>query len=441
MLVFATAAQAQATGQSAGETYWTMTQEVAALGTARPTDPQFIPGSWTLGDDTSPFKLYPDFVSSVSFDDNVYRLRDGVGPGRQSDFLFTESPTLVLDYQSGPARLDAYADATINEYTKLSGVDNTEYDVGLRQFYAIAPDAQLSANVSYSRNAQPMSSPDNIGLQARPTLYNDLNASAQLKYQPGPIGLVVGFNTDFDRYEPTPLIGGLPLDLSFRNDNIYRGFVEADYDFLSHYEAFVRATYTSDQYENEFDFAGIHRSSTDEAYDGGLKLLLANDIQGQVYLGYLSNHYDQHQINPLSGLLNRVPDVSGLDFGASLTWFPTDALSLHLATQRTLSDTTIPGASVGDDKGVTLSGEYILTRRWHFTLAGSFDDARYNTIPTDEFFRTVSFGAGTKWFISHNVQMTLAYTYSKRWSNVNALGTGIYNYDDNLATLALNLQL
>ncbi len=412
--------------QPAGPVIWNMNQEMSALATARAPDPEFVAKGIPL-EKSGPFRLFPDLVSNISFDDNVYRVPNHL----ESDYFFTESPTLVLDYQTSFLHLDAYADATFNEYAKLSRVDNTEYDFGLRGTYVISRAAELSGNVSYSQDVQPLSSPDNVGLQARPTLYNDFNANLQLKYQPNRLGFTLGFNSDVDRYLDTPLIGGGSQDISTRNNTILRGFVEGDYDFSPGYEAFARVTYTSDQYQKYFDLAGEHRSSTGEQYDAGLKLLLTNLIQGQVYAGYLSDHYDHHQAHPLQ-------DISGLDYGVSLTWFPTELLTLRLAGQRSVVDTTFFGASGGDDKNIGLTADYELTRRLHVNFNADYDDTVYNgTVnPTNAYIQTVMLGGGLKCLISHYVQGTVAYEYSTRSSNASA-----FKYNDNLVTVGLNLQI
>ncbi|MGB8365426.1 MAG: outer membrane beta-barrel protein [Rhizomicrobium sp.] len=419
------------TDQAAGPVVWNMNQEINALAASRTLDPEFVAKGIPLGG--GPFRLFTNFVSDASYDDNVYRTNhNSPGAAPQADFFFAESPTLVLDYQTSFVHLDAYADATFNEYAKLSAVDNTEYDAGLGGTYVISRAAQFSGNVSYSQDAQPLSSPDNVSFQARPTLYNDLNATGQFKYQPNRLGFTLGASADVYNYQSQPVIGGgADIDISDRNDTVVRGFFEGDYDFSPGYEGFLRASYDSDQYQHYFDVTGTHRSSTGEQYDVGVKTLLSNLIQGQIYLGYLSDQYDHHQAHPLA-------DISGLDFGASLTWFPTEMLTVHLAGQRSIVDTTLFGASGGDDKNVGLNADYELTRRIHLLFNADYDDTSYNgqVRPSDAYIQTLTLGVGAKWLISHYVQGTLAYNYSTRGSDAPS-----FVYHDNLVTVGLNFQI
>lgn len=412
-----------------GPVLWDLNQETTALSASRTPDPEFVAKGIPLGDG-GPFRLYTNLVSSVSYDSNVYRTNPNSAPIK-SDIFFTESPTVVLDYATSNLRLDAYADGAFNEYAKLGGVDNTEYDAGLKGTYIISRAAQLSGNLSYSQDAQPLSSPDNTLGQARPTLYGDTDATAQFKYQPNRLGFTIGGSIDQYQYQKQPLIGGGRVDLSGRNDLIEKLFVEGDYDFSPGYEGFLRVSYDDNSYQRYLDASGTHRSSTGEQYDAGVKVLLSNLLQGQIYLGYLSDHYDHNQTNALN-------DISGLDYGVALTWFPTELLTVHLAGQRAIVDTTLFGASGGDDKNVALNGDYELTRRVHLTANVGYDYTSYNgtTNPTNAHVATTTAGVGAKWLISHYVQGTLAYTYSTRDSNVST-----FAYHDNLVTVGLNLQI
>lgn len=405
-----------------GPAIWNMNQEISALIAARTPDPEFLPKGIPLG---RPWRLYTNLESDLSYDDNVYR----VATNSQGDFYFSEIPSVALDYQTSSLHFDIYTDATFSEYTRLTKVDNTQYDFGLRGIYAISRAAQVTTNISYSQDAEPLSSPDNVDSQARPTLYNDFNTNVELKYQPAKLGFSLGFNGDVYSYLNTPLIGGGPdVDISYRNDAVYRGFVEADYDFSPGYEGFLRAQYNSDQYQ-KFLSQGVHRSSTAETYDAGVKMLVTNLIQGEVYVGYLEDHFDRHQAQPLN-------DIKGIDFGAAVTWFPTELLTLRLTGDRSVVDTTVPGASGGDEKNANVTSDYEVTRRFHLSADAGFNDTVYNTAPSRQELRTYSLGGGAKWLISHYVRAVAAYTYSTRSSGIQAIG-----FHDNLITVGLNFQI
>jgi hypothetical protein len=404
-----------------GPTVWNQDQEVSALTGPRTVDPEFLAKGIPMG----VFRLFTDLATDVSYDSNVFRVENSA----KSDVFFTETPSLILDYETNEAHADLYADATFNQYLKQTTVNNDEYDFGLRGSYLITREAQFNGNVSYSQLAEPLSSPDVIAFQDRPNLYNLFDASGQFKYQPNRLGFIVGGSDDVYTYQNTPTFGGGEIGNADRNNTIYKGFVEADYDFSPGYSAFARGTYNSDQYSHYFDRTGTHRSSTGYQADAGVKLLLGNLIQGSMYLGYVDQVYDHHQANPLS-------DISGLDFGADLNWYPTELLTVNLTAARQIENTTLNGASGGDDRSVDLSANYEVTRRVLLTANVGYDDTKFQgSIPYQD-DKTPTAGAGLKFLISHYVQATLSYQYTTRTSTEAGL-----KYNDNLATLSVNWQI
>src|SRR5262249_51454304 len=153
------------------------------------------------------------------------------------------------------------------------------------------------------------------------------------------------------------------------------GFVEASYDFSPGYTFFLRGTYNTDDV-----FHDTVRSSHGYNVDAGVDLLLGNLIKGQVYVGYLDQLYHKPAFH----------DVTGLDYAANLTWYPTELLIVRLAGARPLQNTILgglgTGASAGDDKSATLSLDYELLRRLHVLANVGYDDTNYRTVRDDKAF-------------------------------------------------------
>jgi hypothetical protein len=412
-----------------GPTVWNPNQEVTALSGARTPDPEYLAKGIPMG----AFRLFPNLVTSVSYDDNVFRLNTG----GKSDFFFTESPTLVLDYETNEAHVDLYGDGTFNQYTRLTTVDNNAYDFGARGTYLITRAAEFSGNISYSQLVEPLSSPDTIGAQSGPNVYNLFDASGQVAFKPNRFGITVGGSYDSYSYQNTDLFGSGQLNNSDRDNGISKGFAQASYDFSPGYSGYVRATYNSDDYSHFYDRSGYHRSSHGYQADGGVQLLLGELVTGTVYVGYVDQAYDHNpplaSINPSGPPLQ---DIGGIDFGASLTWYPTELLTVELAAARQIENTTLDGASGGDDRSVGLTANYELTRRVILTGQFGYDDTDFKGSTPFQDDRTTSFGFGAKYLISHYVQTQVNYLYASRDSTLSQLA-----YTDNLITLGLNLQI
>ena len=256
--------------------------------------------------------------------------------------------------------MDLYADGTFDEYAKLDTVDTDQYDFGTKGSYLVTRALQMSGNISFSQLAEALSSTDTVASQDAPNLYTLFDVSGQVQYKPNRLALIVGGGRDAYHYFNTPLFGGGSLYNGDRSNTVVKGFGEVSYDFSPGYAAYVKATYNNDGFEQFYDRSGFHRDSHGYQVDAGVNLLLGNLVQGTVYLGYVDQMYDHNQ--PAGSL----PDISGLDFGANLAWYPTELLTVTLTASRQIVNTTFAGASGGDDRNVNLSASYEITRQLFF---------------------------------------------------------------------------
>jgi hypothetical protein len=421
---------APGSNQSAGgPTVWNANQETSALSGDRTLDPEYQAKGIPLG----VFRLFPTLNVSANYDDNVFRQ-----PGnQQSDFFFVETPSLLLDYETSDAHVDLYADGTFDQYTKLTTVDVPQYDFGTKGSYLVSRELQVSGNISFSQLAESLSSADTIASQDQPNLYTLFDVSGQAQYKPNRLGFTFGGSRDAYHYFDTPLFGGGSLYNGDRSNTVVKGFGQGSYDFSPGYSGYVKATYNNDTFEQFFDRSGYHRDSHGYQVDAGVNLLLGNLVQGTAYIGYIDQMYDHQQ---QAGLVP-LKDISGLDFGADLTWYPTELLTVKLTASRQIVNTTFAGASGGDDRNVNLSATYEVTRQMFLTGSFGYDDTEYpgaGTVATPTLEETTpTFGVGVKYIISHYAQVQLNYNYSTR-SSTPLSGLA---FNDNLVSLGLNLQI
>jgi len=407
-------------------------QEVTALSGPRAQDPYYLPKGIPL---SGPFRLYPNLLTEIGYDDNVFRAPDG---GKQSSPFLIATPTLILDYDVERLKLDLYGQTSYNEYSQYN---LTTWLMGLRGRYEISHDATFEGNVSDGLFFEPYSSANTNSTASvtakRPNEYETIDASGKFNYKPNRLGATIGGSYDAYAFTATPINAAVqPTNVNFlRNAQVAKGWLEGTYDFSPGYSAFLRGTYNSDQYSHSIptiDLTAacsvanpcVDRSSHGYAIDAGVSLLLGDLIQGQAFLGYIDQTYHAPFKN-----------ISGFDYGANLSWYPTELLTVHLAGARQIENTTVVGASAGDDKNVALDLDYELLRTLHLLANGGFDDTNYPGAIGGRTDKTITLGGGGKFLMSHYVWLSATYTYTNRSSTV-TLG----RYVDNLAMLGINLQ-
>ena len=411
------------TGTAGGPT--TTYQPVTSVSGGRPVDPYFQPKGIPLG---RPFRLFTNLYGSGSYDSNVYR-----SPSPKLDsFFFTVNPTVVLDYDTSRVKLDLYGDMDLYRYTSQTQVDTTTYNAGLRGQWDISEEAVFNGNVSQSLLDEALQSANTVTGQKRANQFNLFDSSGVFTYKPGRIGISFGGGADLYSFTATPLFGGVLQSNTDRDNNVYRGFASVSYDFSPGYSVFARGTYNDDHYNTAVaDRTGAFRSSHGYEVDGGVNLLLGDLANGEIYAGYLKQDYIQFV---KTGATVALKDVSGLDFGAHLNWFPTELLALHLSASRQLQNTVQPGSSAGDDRNVTLSADYELLREFSLTGNVGYDDTNYKGAGRDD--KSFLAGVGGKWLINHYLWANFNYEYAIRSSS----GIG-GDYNDNLVSVGLNFQI
>lgn len=398
-------------------TYIGMTpMDVGVMDRARPEyDAKGIP----LGG----FRLFPLLDLFGSYDDNVFRLPTG-----QSDYFFTESPTLRLQSQWGRHFFEIYAGLNNYNYLKFSDQNLMDWKVGTDGRLDISRAAVLTANVYYGEMHELWSAPNNIvGYQASPNRYYQTHAEVITAYQPNRLG--IGFGGSFDRYDftSTPEIGGGLLYNSDRNEDEYQGYAKIFYDFSPGYSGFVKASYDGRNFDHLFDRSGLDRSSHGYHFDGGLDMQLTHLLSGEVFAGYLEQFYPQNVPLPLR-------DISGLDFGVRLDWYASPLLTVHLNGSRQLQDVVISGASASDNRVGSLSADYEF--RPNIIVQGyvSYTDSRFiGTTRTDNY---PGAGIGIKYLLNRYMSLDVNYNYSERSSN----SSGI-NYTDDTVNVGLHLHI
>jgi len=237
------------------------------------------------------------------------------------------------------------------------------------------------------------------------------------------LGIGAGFSVDRLTYASVPLLGGGLLGNTDRNQKEYQAYVRGFYDFSPGYSAFVKGSYDSRVFDQFLDRSGFHRSSNGFRFDGGVDLQLTNLIDGEVFVGYLEQHYAQNVLTPLK-------NIAGLDYGGQLNWYPTQLMTVHLTASHTISDVILTGVSASEDESVKLSAEYELGYNLIAQANGEYTHSHLpGSTRSDDY---PSAGINLKYLMNEYLSANLSYDYSERSSNI-----ATANYRDNMISLRI----
>lgn len=365
------------------------------------------------------FRLFPTLEIGANYDDNVLRSESNAS----SDWYFTLGPSLVLRSEWSRHMLRLRASYNQYWYDKLVDESHGDLDVQADGRLDLWHGITVAATSSYEQLHESRTSPDLPVSAQKETRYSDFHAGLDIDHALGPLGIRGGATFDQYVYGATPLAGGLVLDNHDRNRNEYQIYAKVDYEFSPGYAIFVRGAYDDRVYELTPDAGGVNRNSTGMRVDAGLDMAITRLLEGSVYVGYLQQTYHA----PLQ-------NVSGVDYGATLTWYPTPLIDVKLQAQHTVNETTITNSAAANEQSLNLTVDYSF--RHDIVLDGRFgyvQDRWSGAGRTDDIY---SFNVGLKYFMNEYVYWRAGYQYSTRSSTV-----ANFKFNDNTAMITLGLQL
>jgi hypothetical protein len=365
------------------------------------------------------FRLYPTIEMGANYDDNVLRTDTGAA----SDWYFTLDPSLLLTSEWSRHMLRLRASLNQYWYDKLVDESHGDLDVQADGRLDLWNGITVAATSAYQLLHESRTSPDLPLSAQKETRYSDFHAGLDIDHSLGPLGVRGGATFDQYFYDPTPLAGGVLLDNHDRNRDEYQVYAKVDYEFSPGYAMFVRGSYDDRVYELSIDASGVNRNSTGMRVDGGLDIAITRLIEGSIYVGYLQQNYHA----PLTS-------VSGVDYGATLSWYPTPLLTVKLQAQHTVNETTIANSAAANEQSIDLTADYSF--RHDIVVDGGFrylQDHWSGAGRTDDVY---SFNIGLKYFMNEYVYWRAGYEYSTRSSTFTN-----FNFNDNTAMVTLGLQL
>lgn len=364
------------------------------------------------------FRLFPDLKADFAHDDNVFRQASAL-----ADTYFVQAPEVRIKSEWGRHFAELFGGAQIYTYDKYDTLNLTDWTVGGDGRYDISRAATFSLLGSYGQYHEALTSPNTVGFQASPNRYLKTHVEAVGAYQPNRLSVQLGGSFDSYDYESAELIGGGLLNNDDRDMDEKQVYAKFSYDFSPGYKAFVKTLYDSRSFDSFLDRSGTHRSSTGYRVNGGVDLQLTNLLQGEVFLGYLEQHYAQAVAAPLK-------NISGLDYGIQLDWFASPIVTVHLNGSREISDVVIAGVAASDNRIVRLSADYEILYNLIAQPYISFTESKLSgSTRTDDY---PSAGLDMKYLMNRYLAVDLSYDYNQR-----ATANPASRFTDNVVMLSL----
>jgi hypothetical protein len=306
--------------------------------TRRPEEPRNItprsrprPELAALGVRLRSFLLLPAIEIDTGHSDNLRATEDNT----RSDVYSVVSPRLEArsDWSRHAVRLTAnarqgrYRDTTSENFDDWRVAGGGRLDLGR----ASTVFGQASVAQQHEDRASPDSAADSELSQFRVT-----ETGLGWTHPFGRFDVLLAANVAdyrFDDVDTTGLVPGTSAGAE-RNRESRQAEARLGYSVWPGYKVFVRTAYNSQDYD-QVSPGALDRDSTGYATSAGIDLEVTDLIGGDAFVGYYKQRYEADGFS----------DHGGLGFGSNLYWNITTLSTLHFDLERTVSESTQPGAS------------------------------------------------------------------------------------------------
>lgn len=388
---------------------------VSVLQTGRPDyDPQGIHVGTLI--------VNPNVDTGETLNSNIY----ATSFNEKSDFFTTITPTVGVRADWDRNALGALVSGEIVRYARYSSEDVSNFNSSVNGRLDILQGMYADANAGYEILHEPRGSPNAVNGKT-PTEYHLATFTFGYVKSNSIIGLKLDGSVNNYDYSNVATSAGTPIIETNRNRTEYEISGRVSYELAPQYEIFVRASGNKRDYDQKFDAGGFQRSSTGYEFDAGATLSIASKVDGEFYIGYLSQSFEDP----------RLGTAGGLGLGANLLWNVTGLTSIRGTVSRTVEETIVLQASSFIQTAVSISVEHELLRNVLLSANFNYANQDYQDFGrVDDIYGVTLTG---KYLLTRNLATTLNIGYTKKVSN--AIGVSqLAEYQQALIALKLRLQ-
>ena len=366
------------------------------------------------------FDLFPGLAIGPQLATNVFADNDR----RRSDVAVVVRPEVTLRTSQGPYRLAAYARGDFRRFATYSSENTEEGLAGLDGAVAIGALSNLIAGVSYGSLVTPRFAADSPTQAAKPIEYTALTGYAGGTIEGASTRLILRADLSQLRFRDTPDRSGGILQTQDRNRTRLQGLVRLERSISSAVSIYAAGTVNTIDYQ--FALAnGVERDSSGFGAYIGSNFDITNLVHGDVRVGYIRQKFDAPGLRA----------ISGLGLLGTVTYFPSQLLTVTARAESTVQDTGVPGTTGVLHRGGSLRGDYELRRYIMASLEGGYFHDSYRG--QDRRDKLPYADVSATYLSQHHWNARVGYRYLARHCNCTG---GVQSFDDHRLSTTLTLQ-
>lgn len=353
------------------------------------------------GNAVGSFLLYPSVTLTMISDENIY----GTRTQEARDLIATLTPSIVARSNWEKHRLNLNAGVSADRYDKYISENVTDWWVGGDGRYDLSERSNVFVGLRAAMEHEDRASPEaQLAGGSEPTTYTTEHVHAGFAHQFDKVSLrAVVVNEKLDYNNPAGMTAGTTNN--DRDRTLRSVGVRAAVTVSENNDVFVQAATDQRIYDQTVDDNGYQRSSDGHRVSVGVHSHLAPNARLEAFVGRMQQNYDDA----------RLPDVNMPYFGGRFNWQPDNRTRVSAIVDKSVNETTLPGASSYVDTTITGKVEREVGSKTVLDAFVSNSDSKYQGSTLSN--TTMTAGAGVRHYVSDHVYLGADYHFTHRDSN------------------------
>lgn len=348
------------------------------------------------------FRIYPTLGVGAWTTSNAFRT--AAEAEADTYLLLTPGFELISDWTRHELKLSAGAD--IRTYADLGSEDRTDWRVKAEGRIDITRPLRVMLAAGHEVRHEERGAPDAPGNAAEPTEFAISSGEIRVDYRSGRYGLKGEALFSHYAWQPTALNGLPDRSNADRDRDEISGALTALYEFSPGYAAFVRGGALTRDYTQALDRDLVNRDMTRVGADAGVAFELTTLLIGELTLGYRNYTFDDDAFG----------DISSVNYGAALRWYPTELTTLRLNVSRALEPSTLIGVSGVMTTSYQARVEHELLRNLLLEASAELTREAFEGSARDD--DTTRLGFEARYMLNRTATLSAAVDYVERASNL-----------------------
>lgn len=355
-----------------------------------------------------PWKITPSVTLRTGYDDNVTTVSEDTD--KIASAIFQLRGRVDISNEDGPNALTAYGEVVQTWYADASDLDHFDGSLGVGGNAQLSDYVRIRGGIGFVSAASADSASEGIVVGGAFDPYVDLS-----RYISVPASLGATFDTGhwfmeadgsvvYSDYDDRTTRGGVIIDQDFKNGTIADLKFRTGWRFTPGTALFAEAAYNLQRFKDKTADSDGWRAVA------GAQFELSRLLTGDIFAGYAAQSFQGGE------------EVTGLTYGAHLTWFATELMSVNLDARRDFgaerTELLVGGSGtvpVTRDS-VRLRVEYEPLRQLLVSAeAGYASDTYESQDRTDERYFA---GLGVEYVFTPSIRIGLDYRYEQTTSAI-----------------------